>query len=158
MIKSTVIPEIDLGVLIGNFIAVAIIVASLLTFAYLVWGGFEWITSGGDKAGLEAARNRITNAFVGLILVVIAWAIITLAANFLGFPFPTIHIPGLGGGGVSPPVSGCPGLGGKTCVVGTLSPGPCDKTGGQNCCLCQSDGTWIGTTSSNCQVQPGQCQ
>lgn len=97
MIKNPIIPEFELGTLIGNLIAMGIILASILTLLYLVWGGIEWITSGGDKAGLEQARNRVTNAFVGLILVVAAWAIFILTSKFLGFPFPKIPIPGLGG-------------------------------------------------------------
>ncbi|MBI3385909.1 hypothetical protein HY031_02365, partial [Candidatus Gottesmanbacteria bacterium] len=44
----------------------------------------KWITSGGDKAGMEEARNKITHAIVGLIIVGAAWAIMTLVQNFLG--------------------------------------------------------------------------
>lgn len=97
MIENPVIPEFELGTLIGNFIAAGIIIAALLVFLYLVWGGIEWITSGGDKAGLEQARNRITNALIGLVLVAAAWAIITLITTFLGIPFPQLPIPSLSG-------------------------------------------------------------
>jgi len=97
MIKNPVIPEFELGTLISNLIAAGIIIAGLLTFLYLVWGGIQWLTSGGDKAGLETDRERITNAIIGLILVVASWAIITLISNFLGFPFPCLPIPSLTG-------------------------------------------------------------
>jgi hypothetical protein len=33
---------------------------------------------------MEAARNKITHAIVGLIIVGAAWAIMTLVQNFLG--------------------------------------------------------------------------
>jgi len=97
MIKNPVIPEFELGTLIGNLIAAGIIIAGILTLFYLVWGGIQWLISGGDKAGLETARERITNAIIGLILVVASWAIITLISNFLGFPFPCLPIPSLTG-------------------------------------------------------------
>jgi hypothetical protein len=108
MIQNPIVPVFNLGTLIGNLIAVAIIIASLLTFLYLILGGFQWITSGGDKAGLEQAKDKITNALVGLVLVLTAWAIMTLAANFLGFPFPSISLPRLGGGVPGAPPSEVP--------------------------------------------------
>lgn len=96
-ITNPVIPEFELGTLIGNLIALGIIIAAILVLLYLVWGGIEWISSGGDKAGLESARNRITNAIIGLVLVVATWALMTLITTFLGFPFPKIPIPELTG-------------------------------------------------------------
>lgn len=97
MIENPVVPAFEIGTLIGNFIAMGIIIAGILTLLYLVLGGIEWITSAGDKAGLETARNRITNALIGLTIVVATWAIMTLVSNFLGFPFPEIPIPSLTG-------------------------------------------------------------
>lgn len=61
-----------------------LIIAALLAFLYLILGGIKWITSGGDKAGMEEARNKITHAIVGLIIVGAAWAIMILVQNFLG--------------------------------------------------------------------------
>jgi len=74
----------DVGVLIGAAVGMLMILAALLAFFYLILGGIQWITSGGDKAGMEAARNKITHAIVGLIIVGAAWAIMTLVQNFLG--------------------------------------------------------------------------
>lgn len=75
---------LQLGTVISGLVGLAMIIAALLAFIYLVWGGIEWIGSGGDKAGLEAARNRITNAFVGLFIVAAAWAITKLIETFFG--------------------------------------------------------------------------
>jgi hypothetical protein len=74
----------DLGTLIGGAAAFLLIVGAILTFIMLVVGGLQWITSGGDKAHLESARNRITNAIVGLIIVAAAWGIMLLVQQFLG--------------------------------------------------------------------------
>lgn len=75
---------LQIGQLVSALVGLAIIMAALLAFVYLVWGGIEWIMSGGDKAGMEAARNRITAAFVGLIIVAAAWAITRLLEIFFG--------------------------------------------------------------------------
>lgn len=74
----------DLGQLISAVVGTIMIIAALLAFLYLILGGIKWITSGGDKAGMEEARNKITHAIVGLIVVGAAWAIMTLVQNFLG--------------------------------------------------------------------------
>ena len=50
---------------------------------YLIWGGIEYITSGGDKGKTEGARNKITSAIVGLIILVSAWAILQFVQNLL---------------------------------------------------------------------------
>jgi len=74
----------DVGQLISALVGTLLIVAALLAFLYLILGGIKWITSGGDKASMEEARNKITHAIVGLIIVGAAWAIMTLVQNFLG--------------------------------------------------------------------------
>lgn len=74
----------QLGQLISALVGTLLIVAALLAFFFLILGGIQWITSGGDKAGMEAARNKITHAIVGLIIVGAAWVIMILVQNFIG--------------------------------------------------------------------------
>lgn len=74
----------DFGKLISAAVGTLMIIAALLAFFWLILGGIQWITAGGDKAGMEAARNKITHAIVGLIIVGAAWAIMLLVQNFLG--------------------------------------------------------------------------
>ena len=71
--------------LIQGGIRIAFILAVIITFAYLVWGGIQWITSGGDKTKYEEARNKITAALVGLAIIALAYLILRLAIHFLGF-------------------------------------------------------------------------
>lgn len=75
----------DLGRVISAAFALILFIAGLLAFVFLLLGGIQWITSGGDKAGLESARNKIIHAIVGLIVVFSAWAIVILIQNFLGY-------------------------------------------------------------------------
>lgn len=82
--KPPEVTIVDLGKLISGLVGVAMIVASLAVFAYLIWGGFEWITSGGDKTAIEGARNKITAALVGLTIVASAWAVMLLIEKFFG--------------------------------------------------------------------------
>ena len=77
----------DVGRLISAAVSFLLILSALAAFLYLVLGGLQWITSGGDKAGMEAARNKITHAIVGLVIVAAAYAVMTLVSNFLGIQF-----------------------------------------------------------------------
>lgn len=84
------------GRIVGSIINLLMVVASLLALLYLILGGLQWITSGGDKNGMESARNKISHAIIGLIIVGAAWAIWVLVGNFLGINFQNIPLPTLG--------------------------------------------------------------
>jgi len=75
----------NFGGLLNGVLSFVLIIGALLVLFYLILGGIEWITSGGDKGKTEAARNKITAAVIGLIILAAAWAILTLVLNFLGF-------------------------------------------------------------------------
>lgn len=74
----------NLGPLIQVLITLAFTLAGLLFLAYFLIGGLQWITSGGDPKNVAAARSRITNAFVGFILVVASYAIILIVEKVFG--------------------------------------------------------------------------
>lgn len=69
---------------ISNIIAVLTIVAGLWFIFQFILGAFGWLTAGGDKAAMENARKKITNAIVGLVIVVTAIFIIDLLGKLLG--------------------------------------------------------------------------
>ncbi len=71
--------------MITNLVNIAFVIAIVLVFFYLIWGGIEWITSGGEKGKTESARNKITAAVIGLIILAAAYAILTLTLQLLGY-------------------------------------------------------------------------
>lgn len=83
--RPAVIPDTTIGNIIGAVVGMLLIIAAIMAFLYLIIGGLQWITSGGDKSGMENARNRITAAIVGLIIVAAAWAVMLLVGQFIGF-------------------------------------------------------------------------
>lgn len=74
------------GRLLGAIIGAALAIATIAAFFFLLWGGIQWITSGGDKAGVEGAQHRIQAALLGLLLVFSIWALFTVVGSFLGLP------------------------------------------------------------------------
>lgn len=75
----------NFGTMFSAILNVVMLVAALLVFAYMIWGGVEWITSGGDKSKAESARNKLTAAIIGLVIVAASYAVVTLVVQFLGF-------------------------------------------------------------------------
>ncbi len=88
----------------------AFIIALLIVLVMLVWGAVQWILSGGDSEAIEAARNRIIHALVGLAILAVAFALVNLAGTFVGInllgnftiptpvePTPAIPVPTRGG-------------------------------------------------------------
>jgi len=76
-----------LASLIASFLHLLLIGAGIAAFFYLLLGGIQWITSGGDKAGIEAAREKITAALIGLVIVASVFAFINIIAPILGLDF-----------------------------------------------------------------------
>lgn len=72
---------------LSNLIALIYSLAAIVLIFMLIWGAFQWMTSGGDKEKIEAARNRIIHAIIGLILFAIAFAVIQVLGQFTGFTF-----------------------------------------------------------------------
>jgi hypothetical protein len=88
------------------------IVKYFLTFLGLVavivfiYGGWLWMTSGGNQARLSDAKKVLTNAIIGLLIIIFSFVIVTWIANWA---FNTLS-PGNGSGGGRGPGSGI-GLG-----------------------------------------------
>lgn len=79
--------------IISGLIRFTVVVAAIVFFFILVIGGIRWIASGGDKAQTEAARNQITAALVGLVIVFAAWAIVALINTFFGIDIFSLVLP-----------------------------------------------------------------
>lgn len=84
--------QLSLGGMVSGFISLILILAGLAFFFILVVGGVKWILSGGDKAHTEGARNQITAALVGLVIVFSAWAIAGLIDSFFGINILNLKI------------------------------------------------------------------
>ena len=54
----------------------SIMIAGIIAFAALVYGGFKYLTSVGNPANREEAKNRITAAFIGLTILLLSYLIL----------------------------------------------------------------------------------
>jgi hypothetical protein len=86
----------DLGVpdnpnlIISGLIQLAIATAGLLFFFMLIVGGLKYLSAGGDEKATAAARSTLTQAFIGLIIVIAAFVLTQLL--FTIFKVPGIQL------------------------------------------------------------------
>ena len=73
------------GAFLGQILSAVFAIATLLVFLYLIWGAISWISSGGDKGKVEQARNRITQAVIGLIVLASTLVLMVILQGFLGY-------------------------------------------------------------------------
>jgi len=75
----------DIGTLISGAIGVAFVIAGLIIFAFLVFGGILYMTSSGDKTQTERGKQAITGAMIGFVIVAVSYAIVLLLEYFFGY-------------------------------------------------------------------------
>lgn len=90
-------PNASPGNLVSNGLRIMYIFAGLAVLVFIVWGAFDWITSGGDKEKVAAAQKKITNSLIGLALLALSAFIVSLAGQIAGIdPLKMGIIPTLG--------------------------------------------------------------
>ncbi|HLL60186.1 MAG TPA: hypothetical protein VK338_00565 [Candidatus Nitrosocosmicus sp.] len=83
----------------GVTIRLVFIAGGLIMLLFLILGAIQYITSGGDKDKTKEARDKITHAAIGMILLIVVYALwIVLVSDILGIfgPGGAIRLPTLG--------------------------------------------------------------
>ena len=62
--------------ILTNIINIFSWIVGVVSVIMIIWGGFRYITSGGDQNGVTAAKNTILYAVVGLVIVALAQVIV----------------------------------------------------------------------------------
>lgn len=55
--------------------------AGLLLFIYLIWGGYDYLLSGGNPEKIKAGQGKLTAAVVGFALLFIAYLLVKIIAQ-----------------------------------------------------------------------------
>jgi hypothetical protein len=63
-------------------------------FIMLIIGGYGFLFSGGDQKKLEKARGTLTNAIIGVVVIVVAYLILRTIQLFTGVNVTQFTIPG----------------------------------------------------------------
>lgn len=78
--------------LLPRMVGLAFLVGVLVFFFIMILGAIQWITSGGDKTGLESARGKITNAIVGVVILFSLFALLKIIEDFFGINILALDI------------------------------------------------------------------
>jgi len=145
--------------LISALISLILVAGAIIFFFMLASGAVMWISSGGDKVALEAAKQRLQHAFIGIVILFSIWALATLVGRFFNVqlltfnagsnpptsaPPPTLTQPTStppGGGGTPTPPAGyawCGDCDTGTCNIYTTS--TCTAAGYQSPCTGNCNG------------------
>jgi len=81
-----------LSLILKNLITLSLIVGSVIFLAMIILGAIQWMSSSGDKQALEGAKGRISNALVGLVILLSVFAIVKLIEYFFGISILTLDI------------------------------------------------------------------
>lgn len=83
---------------VGKILSAMLALLGVLFFALTVWAGFKWMTAQGNQETATSAKTTLENAVIGLVLVVVAYALTTYVVNAL-FWTPSVNV----GGSLPPP-------------------------------------------------------
>lgn len=78
--------------LLPALVSLTFVVGSIVFFFMLLIGAIQWISSGGDKSGLEGAKGKITAALIGIVVLFSVFAIISVIESFFGISILTLDI------------------------------------------------------------------
>lgn len=73
-----------LEAIFGNVVSIVIGLAGVGFFIMFVVGGFSYLTASGDERKVQSARQTLTYAIFGLVLIALAFLIIRIISNFTG--------------------------------------------------------------------------
>lgn len=88
-IQSTALPTFaygssPIGFVVSILLTFAFPAAGILVLLYLLWGGLQLMVSGGDPKAVQSAKEKITGALIGFVIIFAAYWIVQLLGTFLG--------------------------------------------------------------------------
>ncbi len=66
----------DLKQTVINIISYVLGLLGLIAIIMILYGGFTWMTAGGNEDKIDTAKQIISAAAVGLVIILISWAIV----------------------------------------------------------------------------------
>ena len=64
------------GDLAKDFVNIMLFAIGILAVIMIIWGGIRYVLSGGDSGAVSSAKKTILYAVVGLIVAILAYAIV----------------------------------------------------------------------------------
>ncbi len=81
----------DYRVVLNNLLRIFLLWAGIIAFLFVLWGGFMYLTAGGDSAKTGAALKTITNAVIGIIIIALSYVLVLFVIQQLKKVGPTTN-------------------------------------------------------------------
>ncbi len=75
--------QADIRVVVARLIRTALSFAGVVLLGLIIYGGFLWMTSGGQAEKISKAKKVLVNAVIGMVIIMSAWAITTFVISSL---------------------------------------------------------------------------
>jgi hypothetical protein len=72
------------GDLINRVLLFLMPLAAVILLLVLIWGGYDFLNSGGDPAKVKNAQAKITTGLIGFFILVFAYFIVRVIAYIFG--------------------------------------------------------------------------
>lgn len=69
--------------LVHKIIAFLFIAGGFLCLLFLLWGGIQYITSGGKDEKIQKATHTVRNALIGLVIIILSFTIIAVVGSVM---------------------------------------------------------------------------
>jgi hypothetical protein len=83
-LKNEFTGEKPLGAIISELLKYVFAATGILLFIYLLFGGFQLLTSAGEPKTVEEAKGKITNAIIGFVIIFIAYWLLQFIQSIFG--------------------------------------------------------------------------
>jgi hypothetical protein len=71
----------DVPSLIAVIIRIMLMVGGAIAVLFVIIGGYQYMTSSGNEEQAEQGRKTLTNAIIGVIIILLAWVIVNVVVN-----------------------------------------------------------------------------
>jgi hypothetical protein len=74
----------NLGDLINVLMKFVIPFGAIILFFVILWGGYDYMTSGGSDDKIQTAKMKITAGIIGFVLLTVSYVLVGLISGFFG--------------------------------------------------------------------------
>ncbi len=78
------LPTTDIREIIANIIRVALGLLGIIALVIVLYGGWLWMTAGGNEDQIGKAKKTLINGAVGLVIILSAYSIVVFVMGLLG--------------------------------------------------------------------------
>ena len=82
--EQTGLPTTDIRLIIANVIRVTLGLMGLMAVVIILYGGWLWMSAGGNEEQIAKAKKTLINGAIGLIIILSAYSIVLFVMRLLG--------------------------------------------------------------------------